>query len=117
MATIIRPEPPGKGVFVSDRRLYLDALGNVVETNNPAKRTLLVAAGCTLPLETARKYGLVKDAEPEIAPVPPVVEAPVIEAEPETAAEVAEAPEPVVEKPKPAAKPRKTAKAAKPAKK
>lgn len=45
----------------SDRRLYLDAEGNVVEANDPKKRTLLVGKGGELPMEDARRYGLVGD--------------------------------------------------------
>jgi hypothetical protein len=55
--------PEGR-IFVahkSDRRLYLDAEGNVVEADNPKKLTLLVAEGGELPMDQARQYGLVQD--------------------------------------------------------
>lgn len=47
--------------YVSDRRLYLDAAGNLVEANDPAKLTLLVAEGSTLTEAQARQYGLVDE--------------------------------------------------------
>jgi len=53
--------------YTADRRLYLDADGNVVEADNPARRTLLVAAGGTLDMDTARRYGLVADPDAEKA--------------------------------------------------
>lgn len=127
VVTIIHPETPGKGVWTSDRRLYLDKDGNVVEGKGPNRVSLLVAAGGSLPMETARKYGLVKDAEPEPAPVPKIEELPEVKAEPmveapQAVTPVAE-PEPEViaaPEPKPAPVPEKTKaakKAAKPAKK
>jgi hypothetical protein len=51
-----------KNDYVSDRRLYLDKDGNVVEHNDVNKLTLLVAEGGSLSQEDARKYGLI-DAE------------------------------------------------------
>jgi len=45
--------------WIADRRIYLDAQGNAVEANDPAKATLLVPVGGTLPLERARALGLV----------------------------------------------------------
>jgi hypothetical protein len=109
MVTIIRPEPPNKTDWVADRRLYLDKDGNVVEGKGPNRVSLLVAAGCTMPIDTARKYGLVKDAEPEPAQVLSAVETPVVSALAEPEAE----PEPVSdERQKPDTKPAK-----KPAKK
>jgi hypothetical protein len=52
-----------KNDFVSDKRLYLDKDGNVVEEKDPNRLTLLVAAGGRLPMEQAQKYGLVKADE------------------------------------------------------
>lgn len=78
MVTIIRPEPPSKTDWVADRRYYLDKNGNVVGEKDPARVSLLIAAGCTMPIERARSFGLVKDAEPEPAPVLSVVEKPVV---------------------------------------
>lgn len=46
------------GTFTADRRLYLDAGGRVVEHDDPAKVSLLVPAGGTLPLKRARDLGL-----------------------------------------------------------
>ena len=48
----------------SDRRLYLDATGNVVESSDPNKASLLVHKGGTIPMEQARRLGLVKDEQP-----------------------------------------------------
>ena len=54
--------------WTSDRRLYLDRNGKVVQSDDPARATLLVPVGGTLPLERARSLGLV-DAE-GAAPAP-----------------------------------------------
>jgi hypothetical protein len=48
--------------FISDRRLYLDKDGNVVEHDDPTAATLLVGEGCELPDELAKQYGLVGKA-------------------------------------------------------
>jgi septal ring factor EnvC (AmiA/AmiB activator) len=45
--------------FVSDRRLYLDARGRVVEEGNPAKVELLVGPGGSIPHARAVKLGLI----------------------------------------------------------
>ena len=50
-----------EGQYTADRRLSLDASGNVVEADDPSRVTLLVAKGGTLPMEDARRYGLVDD--------------------------------------------------------
>lgn len=61
-------------IWTSDRRLYLDKAGAVVEAADPTKATLLVPAGGTLPLEQARALGLVAEpapaAEPKGKPAP-----------------------------------------------
>jgi hypothetical protein len=44
--------------FTSDRRLYTDKDGNVVEADDPAKLTLLVGEGGAIPMERARELGL-----------------------------------------------------------
>jgi hypothetical protein len=44
--------------YTADRRLYTDADGNVVEADDPNRQTLLVAAGGSLPIEEATRYGL-----------------------------------------------------------
>lgn len=49
--------------FVSDRRLYLDADGNVVEATDPTKTTLLVGVGGKLTEDQARQYGLLGDED------------------------------------------------------
>lgn len=53
-----------KNDFVSDRRLYLDKDGKVVEADDPARASLLVAKGASLPEDVARKYGLIIEAVP-----------------------------------------------------
>lgn len=67
--------------WTSDRRLYLDAAGRVVEAGDPARAILLVIAGGTLPLARARALGLVRD-DPPPAPAPPDEPAPAAAAEP-----------------------------------
>ena len=47
-----------QALWTSDRRLYLDAAGKIVEKDNPARVTLLVAAGGTIPMEQAVSLGL-----------------------------------------------------------
>lgn len=51
---------PNKNDFVSDKRLYLDADGNVVAADNPKRAKLLVAEGGVLSQEQAEKYGLAR---------------------------------------------------------
>ena len=51
------------GVWTSDRRLYLDAAGNVVEEGDPGGAWLLVIEGGTLDMARARELGLVDAAE------------------------------------------------------
>jgi hypothetical protein len=48
--------------YKSDRRLYLDKDNNVVEARDKNRRTLLVGEGGEIPMEDARRYGLVGDA-------------------------------------------------------
>ena len=55
-------------VWIADRRIYLDSQGNAVEVDNPAKATLLVPVGGTLPLERARALGLVPAPAPTEPP-------------------------------------------------
>jgi predicted O-methyltransferase YrrM len=52
-------------LWTADRRLYLDAAGKVVEADNPARASLLVAQGGTILMDDAIRYGLV--AEPKAA--------------------------------------------------
>lgn len=58
---IIDLEDPfmASNLWTSDRRLYLDKDGKVVEADNPTRLSLLVAAGGTIPLADAERYGLV----------------------------------------------------------
>lgn len=73
----------------SDRRLYLDAEGKVVEADDPSRAQLLVSKGGEIPMEDARRYGLVGDAQE--APTAPQQPAEQREAgtPPEAAADVA----------------------------
>lgn len=50
-------------MYKADRRLYLNAEGKVVEDSDPAKLTLLVHEGGTLPLARARELGLTEEQE------------------------------------------------------
>jgi pyruvate dehydrogenase E2 component (dihydrolipoamide acetyltransferase) len=44
--------------YISDKRLYLDKDGKVVDENDPNRTTLLVPAGGRLPTERAEELGL-----------------------------------------------------------
>lgn len=80
-------------MWISPRRLYLDADGSVVGHDNPAKLSLLVREGGELPMADAVRYGLVgMTAEAATEPVV-VTEEPA----PEAAPEVVPAPEVVTE--------------------
>lgn len=46
-------------MWTSDRRLYLNAEGKAVEADDPTRIKLLVAAGGSIPLADAERYGLV----------------------------------------------------------
>lgn len=63
-------------LWTSDRRLYLDKDGKVVEANDPTKQRLLVAQGGTIPLEDAERYGLITVTPAIVAPVEKAKEAP-----------------------------------------
>lgn len=45
-------------MWTSDRRLYLDKDGKVVEADDPTRVSLLVAAGGNMPMADAERYGL-----------------------------------------------------------
>jgi hypothetical protein len=51
------------GSYVADRRLYLNAEGQVVEAKDPSAVRLLVAEGGTVPLEQARSLGLMNEEQ------------------------------------------------------
>ena len=53
------------GIYTATERLYLDSGGNVVRHDNPAKVSLLIAEGGTMPMSRAQELGLVKEPEPE----------------------------------------------------
>ena len=59
------------GVWTSDRRLYLDAAGSVVEEGDPTSATLLVIEGGTLDMARARELGLVDAPEGKQVAAPP----------------------------------------------
>lgn len=50
-------------LWTSDRRLYLDAAGNVVEAGDSKRASLLVAEGNTIPYEHAQRLGLTGSEE------------------------------------------------------
>lgn len=52
--------------FVSDKRLYLDADGNVVNERDSRRVRLLVGAGGSMPRADAERYGLVKTEAVEV---------------------------------------------------
>lgn len=64
---VVRIDKERSEMWTSDRRLYLDKDGNVVEEGG-AKTALLVGAGGTLPMERARELGLVATEEKAAAP-------------------------------------------------
>jgi hypothetical protein len=57
-----------KNDFVSDKRVYADRDGNVVDAKDPNRARLVVAEGGTLSHEEALKYGLVKEGEEAESP-------------------------------------------------
>lgn len=61
--------------MITERRLYLDAAGSVVEADDPTRAELLAAAGTEISDARARALGLVEpepeattESEPEAAP-------------------------------------------------
>lgn len=50
-----------KAMYTSPERLYLNAAGQVVKADDPSRLTLLVAAGGSIPLAVAQRYGLGDD--------------------------------------------------------
>jgi hypothetical protein len=59
MAIVELPRKRGGDKFTSDRRLYLNGEGNVVEADNPKRKTLLVGEGGQLDMAKAREHGLI----------------------------------------------------------
>lgn len=55
--------PMASNMWTSERRLYLDQDGNVVEADDPKRASLLVGQGGQLPLADAERYGLLEKAE------------------------------------------------------
>ena len=62
------------GKVLIDRKLWLDAEGNVVEDGDPTAATLLASEGKRLPIAEAKRHGLVgedgKLIEPKSTPEP-----------------------------------------------
>lgn len=54
-------------MHTSDRRLYLDGDGNVVEADDPRREKLLVGKGGQIPEADARRYGLIGKAAQKAA--------------------------------------------------
>lgn len=52
-------KPADGGQWISDARICLTEDGALVDCEDPAARTLLVAAGGSLPAHVAESYGLV----------------------------------------------------------
>jgi len=72
----------------SDRRLYLDADGKVVQEDDPNAATLLVGPGGELPEERARALGLLSEGPADEPAGPPAAtEANAVEAPPENKSE------------------------------
>jgi hypothetical protein len=67
-SAIVHMTQPGGGYWTSDRRLYLDSQGKVVEASDPKRRSLLVSAGGRLPMARAQQLGLVGDTKAMRAP-------------------------------------------------
>ena len=57
-----------ENVWTSDRRLYLDKDGNVVEQDDPNRVELLVGIGGTLLTERAQALGLIDAPKAKNAP-------------------------------------------------
>ena len=49
-----------KAMWTSNRRIYLNAEGQPVEANDPARASLLVAEGGSIPQEQAVSLGLIE---------------------------------------------------------
>jgi hypothetical protein len=58
-------------LWTANRRIYVDAFGNVVHERDPSRRTLLCPRGGQIPYATALELGLVEEKQkpaPDIAP-------------------------------------------------
>lgn len=63
-------------MWTSDRRLYLNAEGEAVEADDPTRIKLLVAAGGSIPLADAERYGLVTVTPAVVTPAEKAKEKP-----------------------------------------
>lgn len=54
--------------YTSDKRVYVDKAGKVVDEKDPARHSLLVAVGGSIPMETARAAGLLSEESPDASP-------------------------------------------------
>ena len=50
-------------MWTSEEALFLNAAGEVVGAKDPSKLTLLVRAGGSIPVEEAKRYGLIQPRE------------------------------------------------------
>lgn len=57
------------------KRIYANLEGKVVEENDPTAAYLVVAADSSIPIDTARRYGLVKDEAEEAEAEQPAAKA------------------------------------------
>jgi hypothetical protein len=64
--------------YYSADGVFLNSKGEVVYGNDPDKKMQIVAAGGSIPLEVAIRYGIIKDATPA-APAAEPVETEVVE--------------------------------------
>ncbi len=58
-------------MYTSDRELYLDDKGNVVEADDPNRLTLIASKGGKIPMEDARRHGLIADPGEAAQPATP----------------------------------------------
>jgi hypothetical protein len=65
-----RTKMANKNDYVSDKRVYVDRDGKVVDEKDPARHTLVVAAGGSIPHERALELGLVKEGAVEDGAAP-----------------------------------------------
>ena len=53
--------------YVSDHRLCLTADGQITDERDPAAVSLLVGAGCSIPVALAEQYGLIAKPDERIS--------------------------------------------------
>lgn len=72
--------PSNKNDWCSPERLYLNAQGKAVKADDPARVSLLVAAGGCIPMAQAQGLGLVSEPAPEAPAQKAVTTAPATKA-------------------------------------